>query len=113
VTNRPSRLCSCGRVVAHGVRCACQIAGDRARKKRHDLNRPTARQRGYDRQWQKAARAFLAEPANQFCACGAKAVLVRHKISIRKRPELRMVRSNWMPGCQRCNAEDTAKDRHP
>lgn len=109
----PPRLCSCGNVVAHGVRCICQLAGDRARKKRHDAKRPSARQRGYDRHWQLAASAFLAEPMNAFCECGAKAVLVRHKISIRKRPELKMERANWLPGCQRCNAIDAARERQP
>lgn len=108
---RPPRLCSCGKIVAYGVRCACQLTGDRERKARHDRRRPSARERGYTREWQDAARAFLAHPDNHHCECGRPAVVVRHVISIRKRPDLRMVRSNWRPGCQRCNAIDAARER--
>lgn len=113
MATRPPRLCSCGKIVPAGERCACQIAGDRARKSRHDRRRPSARERGYTREWQDAARAFLARPENKFCACGAPATVVMHVISIRKRPDLRMVQSNWRPGCQRCNAIDAAKERRP
>jgi len=30
---RPPHLCTCGKIVAHGTRCACQIASARARNK--------------------------------------------------------------------------------
>lgn len=73
--------------------------------------RSSARQRGYDSAWEKAARAFLAHPANRLCECGAPAVLVRHRISIAKRPDLRMSPANWMPGCVRCNAEDWQREK--
>lgn len=73
--------------------------------------RPSARQRGYDAAWEKAARAFLAHPANRLCECGAPAVLVRHRISIAKRPDLRMSPANWLPGCQRCNRMDRERER--
>ena len=73
--------------------------------------RPSARSRGYDSAWQKAARAFLAHPANAYCECGNRATLVRHKISIAKRPDLRMSPSNWMPGCVRCNRLDVEREK--
>ena len=111
MTIRPPRLCSCGAVVPHGIRCECQIKQDRARKARHDQRRPHARARGYDAAWERAAKAFLARLGNERCACGAPAVLVRHIKSIRTRPDLRMVESNWRPGCQRCNAQDVARER--
>lgn len=39
-------------------------------------NRPSARQRGYDGQWEKARAAFLARPGNQFCErCKAFGIL--------------------------------------
>lgn len=100
---RPPRVCACGKRVASGVRCACQRA--------REQERPSARQRGYDTAWQKAAAAFLALPGNHRCSCGRPATLVRHVVSIRKRPELRMQRANWRPGCARCNAVDAARDR--
>ncbi|MGV1817769.1 endonuclease [Agrobacterium sp. CG160-95] len=81
------------------------------RKARFDKKRPAARDRGYDSEWRKQARAFLAIPGNDLCECGAPSVLVRHVISIRKRPDLRMNTTNWRPGCQRCNALDAAEER--
>lgn len=108
---RPPRLCSCGNVVAHGTRCQCQANQDCARKARHDQRRPSARQRGYDAAWERASKAYLARPGNDRCDCGAPAVLVRHIKSIRIRPDLRTVESNWRPGCQRCNALDAAQER--
>ncbi|WP_291007435.1 hypothetical protein [Hoeflea sp.] len=34
-----------------------------------------------------------------------------HKISIRQRPDLKMVRANWKPGCVRCNAIEADRER--
>lgn len=104
-------LCPCGFKIAYGERCACQRRQDAARKHRADTLRLSARRRGYDAEWERKAKAFLSEPGNERCECGKPATLVRHVISIRKRPDLRMARSNWRPGCVRCNAIDTARDR--
>ena len=98
---RPARICSCGKRVPSGMRCTCQQARER--------ERPTARQRGYDTEFQHAAAEYLK--AHPTCTCGKPAVLVRHKISIRLRPDLRMDRSNWLPGCRSCNAKDTHRER--
>lgn len=111
MTRRPPRLCSCGKIVAHGVRCECQMTADRERNRRHDRRRESASQRGYDRAWESAAREFLSQPANSHCECGAPATLVRHVASIRRYPEMRMVRANWRPGCRRCNARDYIRER--
>ncbi|WP_233284175.1 MULTISPECIES: endonuclease [Agrobacterium] len=81
------------------------------RKARFEKKRPAARDRGYDNEWRKQAKSFLAIPGNDLCECGAPAVLVRHVISIKKRPELRMSKTNWKPGCRRCNARDAADER--
>ncbi|WP_449525281.1 endonuclease [Devosia sp.] len=82
-----------------------------ARKARFDKTRPNATNRGYDRTWEREAKAFLSHPQNMLCQCGAPAVLVAHRQSIRQRPDLRMVRSNWRPSCQRCNAIEAAQER--
>lgn len=67
------RICSCGRKVAFGVMCACQID----RKAEVDKRRPNARQRGYDTKWQKARTGFLQKHPN--CAmCGQPATVVDH-----------------------------------
>lgn len=50
------RVCSCGRLVKRGETCACQRQRDHARKARHDLNRPSARERGYTTKWTKRVR---------------------------------------------------------
>jgi 5-methylcytosine-specific restriction endonuclease McrA len=110
--SRPPHLCACGtRIIPHGERCPCQHQATRQRNSRHDARRPNASRRGYDRAWEEAARAFLQLPGNDRCECGALATLVRHIVSIRTHPELRMVRSNWRPGCRRCNALDAIKER--
>lgn len=104
---RPPRLCSCGRKVAAGVRCICQ----QAQRAAYDKRRPNAAARGYDHEFQVAAKAYLAEPVNQRCRCGAPATLVAHIVSIRKAPHRRMDRTNWRPSCRACNARDDWKDR--
>jgi 5-methylcytosine-specific restriction protein A len=107
----PSVCGYCNKAHPSGVRCERAIANDRERKARFDQKRPAASKRGYDKEWAKEAKAFLALPQNDLCGCGAKAVVVMHVKSIRIRPDLRMVRSNWKPGCQRCNSIDAAKER--
>ncbi|MCO5131205.1 MAG: endonuclease [Xanthobacteraceae bacterium] len=102
---RAPRVCSCGRIVAYGVQCSCQVR----QKAEADKRRPSARQRGYDTAFQREASAFLKD--HPTCTCGAPAVLVRHRISIRARPDLRMAKSNWLPGCRRCNARDVVAER--
>lgn len=100
------RICPCGHRVPYGEACACQ----KAKRAEADKKRPSARKRGYDVEWQKAAASFLRQPGNERCACGAPATVVMHRISIRHRPDLRMVKSNWMPGCVRCNALQAVAD---
>lgn len=107
----PSVCGYCGKAHAKGESCAAVARMARERKARFDQKRPPARKRGYDKEWEREAKAFLALPGNDLCECGAPAVLVRHARSIRTRPDLRMARSNWRPGCQRCNALDAAEER--
>lgn len=112
MSRRPPHLCACGmRKIPHGERCPCQIKAARERNARYDARRENSSRRGYDREWMEAAHAFLKLPGNDRCECGAPATLVRHIISIRKYPELRMVRANWRPGCRRCNALDYIRER--
>jgi len=101
----------CGQAHPSGERCRKVKALDAERKARFDRNRPNASRRGYDREWETAAKAFLSEPGNDLCACGAHATVVMHVKSIRTRPDLRMDRTNWRPGCQRCNAKEAAEER--
>ena len=108
---RAPSICGCGRVFSPDKPCGCKARATAQRKAKFDKSRPSASSRGYDSTWRKAAREFLARPGNDLCGCGAPAVLVRHLISIKSRPDLRMDQRNWAPGCHRCNARDTANER--
>ena len=78
-------------------------------------NRPSARQRGYDRRWEKARAAFLREPENCFCRkCSQQgrmtmATVVDHIVPHRGCQELFWDRSNWQPLCK--PHHDSAKQR--
>lgn len=99
---RPPRLCSCGRIVPHSLLCECQRETNRARKARHDRNRPTAAKRGYDHVWRKARTDYLA--AHPYCAmCGNPSVTVDHIIPHRCDRALFWNRTNWQPLCTRCH----------
>lgn len=113
MAHRAPYVCSrCGKAHPSGERCHRARADDRERKARFDQKRPNASKRGYDKAWETEAKAFLSLPENELCArCGAKASVVMHIKSIRTRPDLRMVRSNWRAGCQRCNAIEAAHER--
>jgi 5-methylcytosine-specific restriction enzyme A len=68
--------------------------------------RSSARQRGYDRRWEKARAAFLREPENRFCRkCQQRgpmtlATIVDHVVPHRGDPDLFWDRSNWQPLCK-------------
>ncbi len=98
---RAPRICSCGKVVPSGQRCACQ----RAKAKAYDASRGTAASRGYTGSWRKASAAFLAQPGNERCACGCgrSANMVDHKRAPKGDMALFWDRSNWQPFARVCN----------
>jgi len=101
---KPPHICTCGQIVPHGERCACQIKRTRARNKRHDANRPSAARRGYNRAWRAARDAFLK--INDRCAwpgCGATATVVDHIKPHRGDDRLFWDRTNWQPLCAPCH----------
>lgn len=79
--------------------------------------RPSAAKRGYDSRWQRARKAFLAEPENALCRqCRARGRLVAsfqvdHIIPHRGDPKLFWSRSNWQPLCAACGAEKSAREQ--
>lgn len=109
----PPRLCHCGRIVKHGLRCECQRKADRARKARHDANRPSARERGYNRAWETArAEYLLHHPHCRMCAEVGRttpATVVDHIKPHRHDKTLFWLRANWQPLCTRCH--NSAKQR--
>lgn len=103
--SRPDRICGCGRRVPGGFRCECARARDR--------ERGTARDRGYDAAWEKASKAFLAEPANAFCSCGCgrRSRVVDHREPHRGNMQLFWRRSNWQPMCSPCHSRKAQSER--
>ncbi|MDH6268265.1 5-methylcytosine-specific restriction protein A [Rhizobium sp. SG_E_25_P2] len=105
---RPPRLCQCGNIVPAGIRCACQQKQDRERKARHDARRPSARQRGYTSEWDKARREYLAaHPHCRLCAAMGRitpANVVDHIKPHRGDMRLFWTRANWQPLCTPCHS---------
>ena len=99
---RAPRICSCGRVVAHGATCVCR----QRRKAEAEKTRPGARARGYDGKWQKARESFLRE--HPFCAmCDRPATVVDHIKPHRGDMQLFWAVSNWAPLCRSCHSRKT------
>jgi 5-methylcytosine-specific restriction protein A len=94
---RAPRICSCGKVVASGQRCACQRA--------YDAARGSSAARGYGGSWRKASAAFLALLGNERCACGCGRVanMVDHRTAPKGDMDLFWDRSNWQPFNLDCN----------
>ncbi|MEH6645511.1 HNH endonuclease [Sulfitobacter sp.] len=100
--SRPPFLCQCGKIVANGTRCACKVAAIRARGARHDQNRPTAAQRGYNGAWRKARKEYLAHhPACVMCK--AQATTVDHIIPHKGDDRLFWDKANWQSLCTPCH----------
>ncbi|WP_338049066.1 HNH endonuclease signature motif containing protein [Rhodoplanes elegans] len=90
-------------MVRPGEPCSCRPA------RAPDL-RPSARQRGYDHEWEQLRASVLAEQPR--CAkCGAPAEHVDHIQPVRFRPDLRLVRSNLRPLCERCHNARSARQQ--
>ncbi len=102
MTALPPRICACGRVVQARVRCECQVERDRARKARHDQNRPSAAARGYDATWRTKRAEYLKQHSH--CRfCGVPATVVDHIRPHRGDQFLFWSRSNWQPLCAPCH----------
>jgi 5-methylcytosine-specific restriction endonuclease McrA len=93
------RVCGCGHRIVSGAACPCEERRARERKARHDKNRPSARARGYNREWERESKAFLTRSENRLCACGCGRVadMVDHITPHRGDERLFWDRSNWQP----------------
>jgi 5-methylcytosine-specific restriction endonuclease McrA len=103
---KPPRVCGCGSVVAAGTMCKCQ----RERAAASDKRRGSARQRGYDAEWERERATFLARPENRHCCCGCgrRADTVHHHKPHRGDRGLFWDRSNWRPMAFDCHSRLTA-----
>lgn len=87
-----------------------RYSSERERKAIIDQNRPSAAQRGYDAAWKACRKQFIAaHPTCGMPECGKPTVDVHHKISIEKRPDLRLSWSNLFPFCTEHHSEETAR----
>jgi 5-methylcytosine-specific restriction protein A len=83
---------------------------ERERKALLDRKRPSARQRGYDHEWQQLRAAFIeANPRCSVEGCGKPTHDVDHRIPIRKRPDLRLAWANLRAFCRSHHAAHTAR----
>ena len=95
---RAPYICSCGRAVSSGTRCACKIVPDRERAKAQDAKRGSARTRGYSSKWERERAAFLL--VNPICKlCPSPATVVDHVIPHKGDMKIFWARSNWQPLC--------------
>jgi 5-methylcytosine-specific restriction protein A len=94
----------------------------RSSAQEYDRARGSARQRGYDAEWEKLRRQVLAErPVCEAPGCGSTDRLnVDHIQSLREAPHRRLDRSNLRVLCHPCHSARTARDqgfgrakRHP
>lgn len=95
------RVCSCGKIVPSGQRCACSAL----RKRESDRRRPTARKRGYTAEWDKARAEFLAvNPVCRMFDCGKPASIVDHIEAHKGNMKLFWNKANWQPLCVTCHS---------
>ncbi|WP_428665048.1 HNH endonuclease [Reyranella sp.] len=85
---------------------------ERRRKALYDRQRPSARKRGYDARWERESKEFLAQPGNEFCACGCgrRADMVDHRVAHKGDPRLFWDRANWQPMARQCNSAKAARE---
>ena len=104
---RPPRICTCGRVVPSGTRCACE----QRRRALTDRRRPTARERGYTSAWEKARAGFLK--SHPTCTrCGDPATVVDHITPHRGNKALFWDKANWQPLCTPCHSRHKQREEH-
>jgi 5-methylcytosine-specific restriction protein A len=104
---RPPHICTCGcgKIIPHGEQCERQKAARRERNARHDRRRPSAARRGYNGEWRKASREYLARhPHCRMPGCNRLASLVDHIIPHRGNDRLFWDRTNWQPLCTPCHS---------
>ncbi len=115
MAQQPGRACrwpGCTAIVHSGIYCdAHRATGRRQGDRALDARRGSARQRGYNAEWERFRVWFMNQPSEQLCGrCKEHgkvtlATLVHHIIPVRTRPDLRLVASNCMALCRRCHED--------
>jgi 5-methylcytosine-specific restriction enzyme A len=85
---------------------------EKARKADFDKSRPSARERGYDKDWYRFRHTFLkAFPICSHPGCCDRATEVDHIKSVRERPDLRLSAFNCRSFCKPHHSKRTASDQ--
>ena len=104
MANRPKRPCGrpgCPNLVERGYCEAHRKDADR---------RPSRSARGYNSTWKRVRARFIRR--NPLCAeCQGLAEEVHHIVSIRERPDLRLVESNLQSLCKSCHSRVTGRGK--
>lgn len=74
-------------------------------------NRPSAKERGYDKDWSGLRRNYLrTRPMCERCGEG-RATIVHHIVEVQDAPELRLEWSNLQAVCRECHEKAHGFDR--
>jgi len=100
-----NRITACGCSVPKGQRCSHEQARSTQRQRSNDAKRGSAASRGYDAEWARESKAYLAALGSPLCACGCgrPADMVDHKVAPKGDMRLFWNRSNWQPYAGVCN----------
>lgn len=85
---------------------------ERRRKALFNQRRPSPEAQGYDADWRKLSRVFRKR--HPICAtpdCGRPSQETDHILSVKDRPDLRLVWSNLRAYCKPCHSRRTATDQ--
>jgi len=95
---------------ATGAQGYCPEHATRARRERRFRNHEALS----DARWWRESRAYLREPAHEYCeACAHEgrrtpANVVAHRVAHKGNVALFWARSNWAPSCRSCNSRQAA-----
>jgi 5-methylcytosine-specific restriction protein A len=105
---RPCLQPGCASLVARGYCDQHKRAVDMRRWEALDRNRGSSRERGYDRNWERFRKWYLAR--HPLCVdCGLLANEVHHVRKVKTNPGLKLSESNVMPLCKDCHTKRTAR----
>ena len=114
----PGRACrwpGCPEIVRDRSEVYCKQHRTKVKRKHnkaYDDSRGTSSERGYDADWQRFRKWFLAQPGNQWCYLCLKDKgkyvrpdVIHHIIPVSERFDLRLVASNCQALCHACHNE--------
>ena len=89
-----------------------RYASERERKRAYDQTRPGGWQRGYDQTWARLRDQLVTLwPLCCVPGCSDPTAEIDHVVSVRERPDLRLVISNLRPMCKHHHSQRTAREQ--